>query len=200
MFNNNGLVIKGNRVAITVGDQIYEDTRDHFISDLGFSFPKHIQDITYWIEDKECWINGNPNQIFPNAFAEKILSSFDMLFDKQQDRLMHDFRKEQQANFEKLSTEQKALVISKKVSETIQAILDQQAREKNYPSCLEACSYIATGNERFDKDGEQFRRWRSQVWESSPKVIQAAIGDLKVPALDEIREMLPKFEEESRTA
>ena len=64
----------------------------------------------------------------------------------------------------------------------IQSWMDSEAQKLGYDNILSVCSYINTGNERFDAEGEGFRQWRSAVWERGYQLIDEVIaGQRDVP-------------------
>lgn len=64
----------------------------------------------------------------------------------------------------------------------IQTWMDGEAVKLGYDSVLSACSYINTGNPKFDAEGEGFRQWRSAVWERGYQLIDEVIaGQREVP-------------------
>ena len=77
----------------------------------------------------------------------------------------------------------------------IQFILDAEAKELGYDSCLSVCSYINTGVAKFDAEGEAFRSWRSAVWNKGYEVLALVLaGEMEIPSYEELVELLPKLE------
>lgn len=76
--------------------------------------------------------------------------------------------------------QQQALI--ERFRSTIQQWMDDEAVKLGYDSVLSACSYINTGNPKFDAEGEGFRQWRSAVWERGYQLIDEVIaGQREVP-------------------
>ena len=82
---------------------------------------------------------------------------------------------------EQTAEEQQARLIERFRS-AIQSWMDGEAVKLGYDSVLSACSYINTGNPKFDAEGEGFRKWRSAVWERGYELIDEVIaGQREVP-------------------
>lgn len=78
----------------------------------------------------------------------------------------------------------------------VQAMLDKAAKALGYDSCLSVCSYIETGVEQFDKEGVQFRRWRSAIWARGYELLdEVKSGSRPVPTPEELPDLMPKLEE-----
>lgn len=78
----------------------------------------------------------------------------------------------------------------------VQAMLDEAAKALGYDSCLSVCSYIDTGVEKFDKEGVQFRRWRSAIWARGYELLdEVKAGVRPVPTPEELPDLMPKLEE-----
>jgi DNA repair exonuclease SbcCD ATPase subunit len=78
----------------------------------------------------------------------------------------------------------------------VQAMLDEAAKALGYDSCLSVCSYIETGVEKFDKEGVQFRRWRSAIWARGYQLLdEVKSGVRAVPTPEELPGLMPKLEE-----
>ena len=78
----------------------------------------------------------------------------------------------------------------------VQAMLDEAAKALGYDSCLSVCSYIDTGVEKFDKEGVQFRRWRSAIWARGYELLdEVKAGKRPVPTPEELPGLMPKLEE-----
>lgn len=76
----------------------------------------------------------------------------------------------------------------------VQNWMDETAMERGYDSILSACSYIDTGVERFDNEGAEARRWRSQVWAYCYAYLdEVLVGERTIPTLEELIEELPKI-------
>lgn len=77
--------------------------------------------------------------------------------------------------------EQQAILIEHFRS-AIQSWMDGEAMKLGYDSILSVCSYINTGNPKFDAEGEGFRQWRSAVWARGYELIDEVIaGQREVP-------------------
>ena len=77
--------------------------------------------------------------------------------------------------------EQQAILIERFRS-AIQSWMDGEATKLGYDSILSVCSYINTGNPKFDAEGEGFRKWRSAVWARGYELIDEVIaGQREVP-------------------
>lgn len=77
----------------------------------------------------------------------------------------------------------------------VQKYLDSTAQKLGYDSCLSVCSYVNTGVERFDEEGEAFRKWRSAVWEKGYEIVaQVKAGQREIPSESELFAELPKLE------
>lgn len=64
----------------------------------------------------------------------------------------------------------------------IQTWMDGEAVKLGYDNVLSACSYINTGNPKFDAEGEGFRAWRSAVWARGYELIDEVIsGQREIP-------------------
>lgn len=78
----------------------------------------------------------------------------------------------------------------------VQAMLDEAAKALGYDNCLSVCSYIETGVEKFDKEGVQFRRWRSAIWARGYELLdEVKAGARPVPTPEELPGLMPKLEE-----
>lgn len=76
----------------------------------------------------------------------------------------------------------------------VQTMLDEAAKEQGYDSCLFVCSYIDTGVEKFDREGIQFRRWRSAIWKRGYELLdEVKAGTRAVPLPEELPSLLPKL-------
>lgn len=76
----------------------------------------------------------------------------------------------------------------------VQNLLDRQAGQLNYDSCLSVCSYSNTGNAKFDAEGAAFRKWRSDVWETCYRVLaECKAGTREIPTLQELISELPEL-------
>lgn len=82
--------------------------------------------------------------------------------------------------------------LQKKYTDLIQKYMDLKAQELNYDSCLSVCSYIDTGVEKFDRQGEAFRTWRSLVWQKGYEILDDCIaGKRQIPTEEELLAELP---------
>lgn len=82
--------------------------------------------------------------------------------------------------------------IQKKLVDAVQEYMDKKAQELNYDNCLSVCSYFNSGVEKFDKEGDAFRTWRSAVWQKCYQVLDECLaGTRSVPTSQELIEELP---------
>lgn len=90
--------------------------------------------------------------------------------------------------------EQQAMLIERFRS-AIQSWMDGEAVKLGYDNVLSACSYISTGNPKFDAEGEGFRQWRSAVWAKGYELIDEVIsGKREVPDdPSEVISLLPEL-------
>lgn len=85
--------------------------------------------------------------------------------------------------------------IQLKLTQLVQIFMDVKVQERGYDSILSACSYVDTGIERFDREGELCRVWRSAVWNKCYEILaEVQSGKRDVPTEEELIEMLPKLE------
>lgn len=77
----------------------------------------------------------------------------------------------------------------------VQNWMDEVAASRGYDGILSVCTYIDTGVERFDTEGEQARKWRSQVWAYCYAYLDEVLaGTRTIPTLEELIEELPKLD------
>ena len=85
----------------------------------------------------------------------------------------------------------------------IQRYLDETAYSYGYTginediagACNSVCTYINSGVDKFDREGEAFRVWRSAVWNKGYEILdQVKSGKMEIPSKEELIEMLPKLE------
>lgn len=77
----------------------------------------------------------------------------------------------------------------------VQNHLDEVAMSRGYDGILSVCSYFDSGVERFDYEGVQARKWRSQVWAYCYAYLDDVLaGNRPIPTLEELIEELPKIE------
>lgn len=79
--------------------------------------------------------------------------------------------------------------IERRFYTTIEGIILQQAIDMGYTSVESLCSYIDSGNEKWDNESKIFRLWRTKCWET----VYAYNGNYDIK-IDEIKELLPKIE------
>lgn len=80
------------------------------------------------------------------------------------------------------TAEEQQEILIERFRSAIQSWMDSEAQKLGYDNVLSACSYINTGNARFDAEGEGFRQWRSAVWAEGYKLIDEVIaGQREVP-------------------
>lgn len=98
--------------------------------------------------------------------------------------------------------EMKAL--EKQYTVQVQKMLDEAAFALGYTgdneqvsgACNSVCTYFDTGVEKFDKEGRQFRRWRSAIWARGYELLdEVKAGKRAVPTPEELPDLLPKLEE-----
>lgn len=98
--------------------------------------------------------------------------------------------------------EMKAL--EKQYTIQVQKMLDETAFALGYTgenenvagACNSVCTYIDTGVEKFDREGRQFRRWRSAIWARGYELLdEVKAGIRSVPTPEELPELMPKLEE-----
>lgn len=91
--------------------------------------------------------------------------------------------------------EEKQQALMTKFQSSIQAWMDGKAQELGYDNVLSVCSYINTGNPKFDAEGEAFRHWRSAVWAKGYELIDEVLsGQREVPdAPAEVLSLLPEL-------
>lgn len=80
------------------------------------------------------------------------------------------------------TSEEQQQELIKRFRSAIQSWMDGEAIKLGYDSILSVCSYINTGNPKFDAEGEAFRQWRSAVWAKGYELIDEVIaGKRDVP-------------------
>lgn len=80
----------------------------------------------------------------------------------------------------------------KQLTNAVQRVLDNKAKELNYDSCLSVCSYIDTGIAKFDAEGRAFRAWRSKVWAKGYEILaQVQSGQRAILTEEELIAELP---------
>jgi len=83
----------------------------------------------------------------------------------------------------------------KKLSDNIQALLDNQARERNYDGILSACSYATSTNAKFKAEGQALVQWRDSVWATCYAVMDDVLaGNRGIPTQAELISEMPAFE------
>lgn len=84
--------------------------------------------------------------------------------------------------------------IQKQLTDAVQHVLDSKAQELNYDSCLSVCSYVNTGVQKFDDEGESFRKWRSAVWAKGYEILaEVQAGEREIPTEEELIAELPQL-------
>lgn len=84
--------------------------------------------------------------------------------------------------------------IQKQLTDAVQRVLDNNAQELNYDSCLSVCSYIDTGVPKFDAEGRAFRAWRSAVWAKGYEILaQVQAGQRAIPTEEQLIAELPQL-------
>ncbi len=85
--------------------------------------------------------------------------------------------------------------IQKQLTDAVQKHLDDEAKKLGYDSCLSVCSYIETGNPKFDAEGIGFRAWRSAVWAKCYEILDEVVeGKRPIPTADDLIKELPELE------
>lgn len=80
------------------------------------------------------------------------------------------------------TAEEQQQELIKRFRSAIQSWMDSEAIKLGYDNILSVCSYINTGNLKFDAEGEAFRQWRSAVWSKGYELIDEVIaGNRGVP-------------------
>ena len=84
--------------------------------------------------------------------------------------------------------------IQKQLTDAVQRVLDNKAKELLYDNCLSVCSYIDTGVQKFDDEGKAFRAWRSQVWAKGYEILaEVQEGKREIPTKEELIAELPEL-------
>lgn len=84
--------------------------------------------------------------------------------------------------------------IQAQLTDAVQRVLDNKAKELIYDNCLSVCSYIDTGVAKFDAEGKAFRAWRSAVWVKGYEILaQVQAGERGIPTEAELIAELPEF-------
>lgn len=82
----------------------------------------------------------------------------------------------------------------KVLSTAVKCYTDKKAAEYGYDDCQSVCSYINTGVQKFDDEGESFRVWRSAVWLLFDETISSCKREGKpFPTVQELLGMLPEL-------
>lgn len=76
-------------------------------------------------------------------------------------------------------------------TDMIQSYLDSSANRLGYDSCLSVCSYINSGNPKFDAEGEGFRQWRSAVWAYGYSLLETTTEESQIPSKEDFLAGLP---------
>jgi hypothetical protein len=76
----------------------------------------------------------------------------------------------------------------------IQAMLDAEARTRNYDGILSLCSYAASTNPPFAAEGDAGLDWRDAVWSESYRLMALVqTGQMPQPTIPELLAMLPEM-------
>ncbi len=205
----NLVAINDGQVIIQYGFQTYHDTFENFILDGGEKLPDEMKSLDYNQTLKTCSINGEAFQVFPNEYAERVMvlvpmlcNAFEVRKKKREDaqrveREETERIKREQEEIErlaKMSQAEKELMIQQQLTQAVQNVLDAQAQELNYDSCLSVCSYVDTGVQKFDDEGRAFRAWRSAVWAKGYEILaEVQAGTRAIPTEEELLTMLPEL-------
>ena len=85
--------------------------------------------------------------------------------------------------------------IQAKMTKVVQDYMGAKVQERGYDGILSVCSYINTGNLKFDAEGEACRKWRSAVWEKCYDMVsEIKTGERVIPTEDELIAELPPLE------
>lgn len=85
--------------------------------------------------------------------------------------------------------------IKQELTDGVQMYMDEVAAARGYDGILSVCTYINTGVERFDTEGEQARKWRSKVWEFCYAYLDDVVAGKKpIPTLAELLMQLPTID------
>lgn len=88
-----------------------------------------------------------------------------------------------------------AAEIQQALTQAVQEHMDTKVQERGYDGILSACSYVNTGIERFDAEGEACRSWRSAVWNKCYEILaEVQAGARAVPTAEELIRLLPTLE------
>lgn len=88
--------------------------------------------------------------------------------------------------------EEQQEAIKQQLTEAVQRYMDTAARSRGYDGILSVCSYINTGNTKFDAEGEACRIWRSAVWAKCYEIMDNVLaGIMEIPTEEELIDMLP---------
>ena len=81
------------------------------------------------------------------------------------------------------------------LTQLVQDYMDSKARERGYDSILNVCSYVESGNAKFDREGALARVWRSAVWTKCYSILDDVLrGYRPIPSEAELLSELPKLE------
>jgi hypothetical protein len=83
--------------------------------------------------------------------------------------------------------------IVKRLTNAVQAHMEDVARSKGYDNLMSACSYAAVAN-AFQAESQKFIEWRANCWMVCHHVLaEAEAGNIAVPSEQELVAMLPVF-------
>lgn len=89
------------------------------------------------------------------------------------------------------TAEQIEAVVTHKLTQAVQEVLDEEARTRGYDNILSACSYAGFVNS-FQAEGISFANWRSACWEHCYQVLNAVKANTRTaPTKAELIAELP---------
>lgn len=84
--------------------------------------------------------------------------------------------------------------VEKRLINAVQKYMDSKAEERGYDSILSVCSYINSGVEKFDIEGDLARKWRSACWDyCNDQLDRFKAGERGIPTEEELIDELPKL-------
>ncbi len=76
----------------------------------------------------------------------------------------------------------------------VQNLMDTEATKLGYDNCNSVCTYVNTGVQKFDDEGNAFRAWRSAVWSKGYEILaEVKEGKRAIPTVEELLAELPKL-------